>query len=669
MAKIPTVTERSVQQAGGPNVFLEAGDTRGAFGEANARALASTAEALGQVSDAATKSALRIAEADQRLQAREDAITRARLLHDAKLEMTNEFQAEQTGGDNFVTIGSVKTFRDSVDTIVNKTVQQNSDAFLRPESAAIFHEALVKQANTFHSNAVSAGLEAGRKALARDLGDEVSRLSQAVSTDPLALADAFTALDEKIARDFAPGATPEEELSERQAGREALATAAVDHFVSLGLFQEAKDTLELPTVKGNMSRPRARELNLTVLTGLGKLRRQQAEIRTKLRILADVGVKPTPELVATVMGIKLPKTMQADAVIEWAEQATGKPATEDMKLKAVDLFTPQPVDALDKNVPFRIVNALEQNAYAFKNGLMTDFEMREYVSMVTFLRRENPLTGTRGDIGPLARDALQSQDINPDIIGQDIPAAVQRLSTPPEGAPTAPEDDAARISKGRQQLVEAVTKVTQPAQDALAKTADLEPSAAVAEMERAGLNIFDMADRLTGPISTAKNFGFNVPVIGEFIDAGEIRQARQFFSNLKGKMQEALQRTERYGEGERRDILERQLSQLQEGQFFARPEAFQESLIGFDLFLSTEIADVNQTLEDPGRMTEEQRGKNIEMRNTMESVRRMLGVPPRVQTSEDIKKLGLQVGDKVIFRGKVRTITNVPGSGGQDSGR
>src|SRR3990167_5317450 len=115
MATIPTIPGQQVAPERAPAVFQQTGDTRGAFGEAQAAATAEGAEALGAGAKNLALYAQAQNEALAQISAREDLTARADAENALRARLDKELLDEQTRPDGGLSNTlSVQRFRGTV---------------------------------------------------------------------------------------------------------------------------------------------------------------------------------------------------------------------------------------------------------------------------------------------------------------------------------------------------------------------------------------------------------------------------------------------------------------------------------------------------------------------------------------------------------------------------
>lgn len=146
---------------------------------------------------------------------------------------------------------------------------------------------------------------------------------------------------------------------------------------------------------------------------------------------------------------------------------------------------------------------------------------------------------------------------------------------------------------------------------------------------------FNLAGKATGPVNVARTFISRVPIVGEFVDAGEEVQATQFIQNGVNQINRALAETVRLAETERQDIQSR-LDLLP--RFIDRKEDYLNRLIGLDNLL-LELRAKKYTEGYASELPPTEKGDARTAVRNIDRIRGLLGVPPRINNMDEYKAL------------------------------
>jgi hypothetical protein len=209
-----------------------------------------------------------------------------------------------------------------------------------------------------------------------------------------------------------------------------------------------------------------------------------------------------------------------------------------------------------------------------------------------------------------------------------------------------------------------VRRVQQDANQALAAArarnpvdSDVAPaSPELARVKPGGIRFFNGAAALTGVLSGLTAAGAPLPIVGGEFEAGdEVTGLRNQFEVFKGALAAALQRTVRYADAERQDIMKRQLAPL-ESSIWRRPKTLMVALARLDQWLEEEQVFVATALNDPNAYSGEGRAAAMDRLQDIKFARSLIGAP-RAEEEDQIPKViarfGLKPGDYLVFQGEL----------------
>jgi hypothetical protein len=150
-----------------------------------------------------------------------------------------------------------------------------------------------------------------------------------------------------------------------------------------------------------------------------------------------------------------------------------------------------------------------------------------------------------------------------------------------------------------------------------------------------GKTIFELAGKVTGPVPAAMDALGKVPIVGEFINSPEMTQARNAITASRRDYIKSMQNNPKYAEGERKAIEDETNIDFS---IIDTPAAFKNRLIGIDDALAVRESNSLKTAQNKNVPVEE-RKQALATFNTIQNFRLTLGVPPRVKSVEEVKKL------------------------------
>lgn len=710
---------RSVGSTGQTGVFFSQPDTRGIGG---GQGLIEAGKALNKAGDYTAKVAAGLAEADYRIARREDTILRKSIKGAIEGELSTLYTDFQNQG-KFSTSKGVKEFRDALGAKAKEVETKYLGQFQTAEERGAFQGEISELYSKYDLQAVEDGVEVGGRILLEEHARDVSALSQTVFDDPSSFGLAIQKLETIVKKDLEGKISPEEQLNALHSGLEQIGTAAVEYYINAGAYELAQEVMSDARLGNAFTEDRRRDLNLKIISQQAARHKKEAEVRTKISIYEGLGVPVTPELVVSAMGDTVPATMTAQAALDFYRRTTKKEPTADMVAKANDLYVAPvfvnvkagdtitdasgkviadkpatyklgvnevvkndrgkiiargPVstvsDAFGKGTVGRARSFLTEHVDDFRSGALTPMETAMFFESIVTAQSYDPVTQTSGKLSPLVVDALLEYGIDPAKMGGAVPAAQQyyermqsgqAVAQAPDEPSQAPEEQVAQnklsgaIAPQANQLTEALS--------AASVNGDAAPDAVVAEMEKRNIRFFDMAYQLAGPWSTIQNAGTSNVLTSWLINAPEVVTVRQSWDLFKIFVTASLKTTERFGAVERQDIIDR-LDAISGG-FFKSPDAVQDGMVGLDDILAVREAALEQDLDNPGEMSGKERKDALQTLNAIQTVRKILNVPPRANSREEllqvIKERGLKPGDLVNYAGTFVPISGAPKKSGE----
>lgn len=150
--------------------------------------------------------------------------------------------------------------------------------------------------------------------------------------------------------------------------------------------------------------------------------------------------------------------------------------------------------------------------------------------------------------------------------------------------------------------------------------------------------MWNLSNLGTGPQPITASVTQRIPILGnitkDLVDESGSIQGRTLLDLGVGEITRVLQQSPQYAEGERKAI--RKEINLETG-FFDRPEAYQQRLIAMDSkLLSLRKKNYRMGYENDSLGAEDRRNARLMVEN-IDAVRSMMGVPPIVTTTEQLR--------------------------------
>lgn len=685
MARITTLTSGStegtrLQAAPIPPQQLEAGGAAAARAgvaeqREDTRQSIVAADEISGVGDTLTGRVDALVQAEGRLNKRNDDLARARGENAARLRITDLTEAERTQGENFTTESSIQQYNTAVNAAIGEIMAEYQGQLKLPESSIIFMEQLEAIRGQAERDAIEAGLQGSEAELDENVSNFVSGLTSLVNASPASLDMAVDEVMAKIDRDYAGSVTPEKELATRQAAVQQLATAAVDRYVTLRDVDAARMVMSNRRIIDALDPGRQRELNLKIARLEGTVTTERAKGMNTYSIISQIDptVPFTNQLAERASEIDIPLNPTPEEVIGAYRQLVGEPPPEVIQA-AQERFTDtfRLSDINDSQLQGRLW--LGRNATSFAQGNMSPQAEFDFIQTAARMVQENPLTGIKGELSPIVRDALRARGFDPDKLTGDQPDAMRQLQAGDiSGLFSATQAPADRTEEQERAIMDSLgsaeqalapamhgsrTNPPQPNEDPEAR-----PNSTLRRQHSNGIRFFQAVDLLSGPISGIKEFGFGIPFIGELIPEGSnIALYRQEFELFKVATVSALRRTERFADAERQYLIGVVLERLQSS-IVQNPEEMAMALVGLDDAMAGEIAWAQETLADPNSLSRQTRAGVQDRMEQSQFIRSLIGAPPVISTTGEAAQAWqegrIRAGQRLVVR-SVNPVNQLP---------
>ena len=455
---------------------------------------------------------------------------------------------------------------------------------------------------------------------------------QAVEPSTDGVLRAFDRLRRRSAA-FAPALTRDEEEDKLRAAQQKAVEAAVQPLLDTGTESETELAAE---ILGNSE--------IRAVLNPDKLRSLDSKVRVK-RFKADKGRREGEQelqKVAAILGVsvddippaqrrqiaKIKPTAREELQeqIQTLQEALGPDfaitQSHIEKLAGADVGGDDAF--LGKGLLGRALARVTDDAAAFANDLLSPDDEARFIASVVELQQptnfQNPDTGLietrQRELAPFVAEALRRRE-REDLIR----APVRRGPALKEALGSGPGQDSSAPQPGRPEVGPTRT-------------------------------VFEMADDVTGPLAAATELLSRTPVVGEFIDAPQVVQARKFVGQMTRDLVRVLQNNPRFSEGER-VAIERDVTL--EGEVFDTASAFKQRLAGIDDALAVRQENAFKTAQS-ALVSREERQHALNVLNALQEFRDRLGVPPLVRTPQEAG----QLPPGTIFRDPQGVIRRVP---------
>lgn len=339
MAKVPTATEIGLgQQRSRPanQQFQQISAPADAFGAAQGKALMQAGQNISQLGTA-------IDEAHQRIQNREDTISRATEFSKFFTEASNMYQGMETRGD-LTKSETAAQFNQGLQALADKFVNEHSGS---EDSRARLQLRIEEQRARFAAQASSRVQQAQRAAVDQQWGSDISQIAAKVTSGEMSLSDGMTRIS-GIADEYQGAYATDEMLQRIEAAQGVLIINATQRLADLGQVDQAEELINTnPEVFQTLDVVTLSKLVRGIeVQKIEKARLQQQENLRRQNILSAAGVESPEQLSPQTRmlyytgqmgpaGPAEPKEIQLARAITMAEQKYGPDSAYAQNLKAL----------------------------------------------------------------------------------------------------------------------------------------------------------------------------------------------------------------------------------------------------------------------------------------------------------------------------------------------
>ena len=540
-----------------------------------------------------------IAQAVDKIQTRGDTVERAKAISAFDDAANTEFRRIQTEAD----LSDEKTF-EGYRGFVNKTMQGLVDAHGgRADSKAALFSRLSGARDQFIDHAGRATLDAQVKKVDSVVGQFLNKRVAEVAQDPTQLQNSLARYRADLT-EMGPALPVGREDQLLQHGQGEIAVSAISSLIDRRAIDQAETVMRTTPGLAAMIGPEAqRSLTSRIITQRAAIEKEQRLGLVKINEAEQILGRP---LSATerikLAGVAPPEGRQTlSSKISELETSIGRPLNEEeiSKLAGARLPEDRPFGAGITGRSLEIINDL---APSFGAGITTEAQDRQFSSAVTQytqpIQYQNPDTGLletrRPQLPSFATEALRRRGIEP-------PQTEPRTGLP-------------------------------GGQSGTGQPIAAEPAGSPAPT---GKSIWDLSRLATGPLPAAAELAGRTPLLGEFVQAPQMTQARNFIPIVQNNLVRVLQNNPRYAEGERTAIKE-EISI--EPAVFDTPSAFRNRLIAIDDALQVREQTAFKTAQS-NMVGREERVQAMNILNGLIMFRQNLRVPVRVKNVADWAKV------------------------------
>jgi hypothetical protein len=575
-----------------------------AFGASIGRAVADFGNTLGQIED--------------NRQRREEVIGRVQLMNSFDQAAITDLEAVQADG-SIASKETVDNYTGALRQRMDQAIQQHRGS---SASRAELRAHLENQLGQYTKSAMGAQIKA-QYALIGDTADKLANKNAITATlAPDQMTNAFAQFDSELSK--LQGSISQDQYDKfRNVGRARIANGAIKGLLQRGNFTEAQKLLQDPNVGGMLDADTSRALTMDIAVDSAK---KEVEVATQNQNIAQWtsilkrNLTPEEQLRVRMLPAKKSEYTAADKIVE-LELVQGKPASPSQVTQIMGM-----PGMFGNSMQGMALDYVTTNAVAYANGMLSPDEARRYEASVTEaykpIEKQDPNTGQWTRIAPQV----------PSFVQQAMSRGGRIYAGGMSGAPAASMSQPTPIRGSVTSEAPAATPAGQPAAApaAPAATPTSAPPAPGAQ------TIWSRRSNVTGVVPTAMEVAGRVPVLGEAIGGGgQYATDRQYVETQSRDLIRALSQSGRYLASEMQSI-EKEVSLS--GQAFDNPVAYGQRLIGIDEALAKRAEDAKKDLTNP-EITLDKRKAAMDVIATITNFRASMGVPPRVKSVEEARKL------------------------------
>lgn len=567
-------------------------------------------EAMGSdIGQAAQQMGSTLADIGASIQRREDTISRVQSLNSFDQSAITDLEAVQADGS----IASKETVDRYTSTLRQRMDQSLSQYKGGSAGRAELRAQLENQIGQYTKSAMGAQIKA-QYALIGDTADKLANKAAITATlAPDQMTNSFAQFDADLGK--LKGSVSQEQFDQyRNIGRARIADGAIKGLLQRGNYTKAQELLQDPNVGGMLDANTSRQLTMDIAVDSYK---KEAEIKAQNdNILQWTSIlrrdlTPTEQMRIRSLPAKKSDYTAADKIVE-LELVQGKPASPSQVTQIMGM-----PGMFGNSMQGMALDYVTNNAVAYANGMLSPDEGRRFEASVTEaykpIEKQDPVTGAWTKVSPqIPGFVQQAMNRGGRIYGGGLPSApASSMSqpTPIRGATTGEAPAAAPAAA---------------------------PSPTSAPVTQGGQTVWTRRANVAGIVPAAAEAVGRVPVIGEaFGGGGQYASDRQFVEAQSRDLIRALSQSGRYLASEMQSI-EKEVTIA--GQAFDNPVAYGQRLIGIDEALAKRAEEAKKDLTNPA-ITLEKRKAATDVISTITNFRQTLGVPPRVKSVEEARKL------------------------------
>lgn len=521
---------------------------------------------------------------------RSDTIDRVRQTNAFDQEAVTQLERMSTEQD-ITDPRTTEAYRQSMQDLVEKTIEAHSGG---SASRAQLRASLEAKMGQYQMSAMQNQIKAQHQLMATTVDKSINSLSAQTSMSPDTMVSNLVEFENQM--DELSGALSQsEEDNYRQVGRNKIVTGAINGLLQKGDWQSAKNLMDDENVIQFLTPESSRQISGQIIAEERKAEVAQETMNNnvaKMTMMLKRNLTPE-EMMRVQMFPSDLNDMDVSDKIAMVEFMQGAPANSSQINDIMKL-----TGTFGKGVEGRSMNIIDEDALAYANGLLSPERARRFQMAVQEVygpkERQNPVTGLY---------EKTRQTIPPGV------AEVIARGSSRYGAPS-------------------VEGVDQTGLDPIERSAQ-EAQAAPGE----GRTVWERRSNVTGPVPKAMSFLGRVPGTK---GGGQYSTDQQYVAALTTELVRALsQKGGRYLASEL-ETIKQEVSIG--GGVFDNPNDYARRLIGIDEAMSDRIESAKADMGNPN-ISLDLRKQAGDVVSTLTNFRATLGVPPKVKSADEARKL------------------------------
>ena len=522
---------------------------------------------------------------------RNEVIDRVRQANSFDQGTLQEFEAWKTNED-ITNPKAVESFNATMRKRIEKTLDEHSG---RTGSKAILRNHLESQYNQYSKSAITSQIKSQHTMLTNMTEQVGNTFSIAVTQAPGELDNILAEADQQLLQIY-PALTEEEQINHSNSLRQKIVSGAVQGLLNQGQYGTAREIMDDDKYGKYMTPATSRAAAIAIGTGQAKVAVEEKRVaRNVASFSAALGRNLSPDEMIKIKNMPDQDDMTLSDKIVQLEILTGEKITQGQVDKLAGTYIPS-TGGGGGTMKERFLTTINENATGFATGSLTQEEDREFLNVVNELYGPKEITDS---ITGLRRTIQASMPVYVKEALAQRGVQLQGTDDQPGGQYNTDQNE---------QVDSGVPERT----------------------------IWDRAMNIAGPLPQIANTLGKTPFIGqEFGIDPQFASDKAFVENKQRDLIRSLQNNPRFSVTEM-EAIEKEVSIS--GSTWDNPTAYRQRIVGIDEALSNRVDGYLKSLTE-GKISKTERMRLMDSVNSIQDFRDTLGVPIRVKSVEEARKL------------------------------